>query len=49
VPLLRAGYLVLCDRYVFTAYAHRNGSGIFTASPHCRTSRCFSRRTWRCR
>jgi len=21
VPLLRAGYLVLCDRYVFTAYA----------------------------
>ena len=26
VPLLRAGYLVLCDRYVFTAYGYRASS-----------------------
>ena len=26
VPLLRAGYVVLCDRYIFTAFAPRRGA-----------------------
>lgn len=28
LPLLRAGYIVLCDRYVFTAYARDRARGV---------------------
>ena len=50
VPLVRAGYLVLCDRYIFTAFARDvvrgcppNGSGGSTTSPRCRISPSSSR------
>ena len=56
LPLLRAGYVVLCDRYIFTAFARdvvrgvrRNGCAAFTISRPSPTSRFSSRRIWRYR
>ena len=55
LPLLRAGYVVLCDRCSSTAFARdvirmavrRTGCTAFTISPRCPTSRFSSKRTWR--
>ena len=56
LPLLRAGYVVLCDRYIFTAFARdvvrgcpRNGCAASTISRPSPISRFSSRRIWRCR
>jgi len=45
VPLLRAGYMVLCDRYIFTAFARDTvrgcrqiGCAAFTILRLCPTS-----------
>ena len=56
VPLLRAGYIVLCDRYIFTAFARDIVRGCppewvrglynFAAQPDLRFS---SRRNWKSR
>ena len=55
LPLLRAGYIVLCDRYIFTSFARdavagaatRLGSGGCTGSPGSPTSPSSSACPWR--
>jgi dTMP kinase len=56
VPPLKAGMIVLADRYAYTAFARdvargvrRSGCGSCTASPCGPTSRCTSACRSRCR